>query len=155
MSELWLKVRPEAFVEKIAEWVEGLPFPDGEAVFLCICGGRNFSDVSVLNVAMARITMERPVAGVLTGGQRGADKMGTLWGMRHKIPTREINALWTTHGKAAGPIRNGRLVEALLQQKHPVVVALPGEIGTPDMIIRSRQAGINVLDIEEVLEQIG
>lgn len=153
-GDIWLDKDPSAFVERVAAWLDELPYGPSDPIYVCICGGREFRDVSVLNVTMARIRMERPIAAVITGGQRGADKMGTLWGMTHRFPTREINARWKAQGRAAGPIRNGKLVEALLLQKCPVVVALPGETGTHDMIVQSRQAGIPVLDIEDILDRL-
>jgi hypothetical protein len=49
-------------------------------------------------------------------------------------------------GKAAGSIRNQRMLDA---EKHiDVVVAFPGGRGTADMVRRARAAGIHVLEIK-------
>jgi len=41
----------------------------------------------------------------------GADKMAHDWCQRYQIIVRRYPADWTTHGRAAGPIRNRIMVE--------------------------------------------
>jgi hypothetical protein len=48
---------------------------------------------------------------------------------------------WNTHGRAAGPIRNQRMLDEV---KPELVVAFPGGRGTADMVRRAREAGVNV-----------
>ncbi len=49
---------------------------------------------------------------------------------------------WTTHGRAAGPIRNARM----LAEYHPdLVIAFPGGRGTLDMVSKAERAGVAVI----------
>ena len=51
----------------------------------------------------------------------------------------EMPADWTKHGKAAGPIRN----QKMLDECPDLVVAFPGGKGTADMVRRAMKAGID------------
>lgn len=61
---------------------------------------------------------------------------------RHR-PVRAFPADWHRDGKAAGPIRNRRM---LLEGMPDLVVAFPGGRGTADMVRRARAAGIEVVE---------
>ncbi len=54
-----------------------------------------------------------------------------------------FHAEWMKYGKAAGPIRNARM---LAEGKPDLVVAFPGGRGTADMLRRVREAGIEVIE---------
>lgn len=61
--------------------------------------------------------------------------------MRHRCYLINEEADWQTHGKAAGPIRNG----AMLAKHAPDgVVAFPGHNGTADCVRQAEAAGIKV-----------
>jgi hypothetical protein len=47
-------------------------------------------------------------------------------------------------GKAAGPIRNQRMID---EGKPDLVIAFPGGRGTADMVSRAKKAGIPVQEI--------
>jgi hypothetical protein len=47
------------------------------------------------------------------------------------VPVIEFPANWKVYGRAAGPIRNMKM---LLEGKPDLVVAFPGGIGTADMV---------------------
>lgn len=51
---------------------------------------------------------------------------------------------WKRHGRAAGPIRN----QKMLEEKPEMVVAFPGGKGTADMVKKAGQAGIEVFVVE-------
>lgn len=65
----------------------------------------------------------------------------TLPGVKH-LP---FEADWHTHGRAAGPIRNRRMIE---EGKPDLVVAFPGGRGTANMVNQARAAGIEVREVE-------
>ena len=48
---------------------------------------------------------------VVSGGARGADKMGEDWAKEHGIDTLIFPADWDKHGKAAGYIRNEDIIK--------------------------------------------
>jgi hypothetical protein len=53
---------------------------------------------------------------------------------------------WKAHGRAAGPIRNQRMID---EHRPELVVAAPGGRGTADMVRRARAAGIEVFEIPD------
>lgn len=50
---------------------------------------------------------------------------------------------WSKYGKAAGPMRNQKMLD---EYKPDLVVALPGGRGTADMVSRARVAGVEVIE---------
>jgi hypothetical protein len=105
-----------------------------------VCGGRNYDDfdrvVQVLGVL-------KPTPGLLIhGGASGADSLAALWAHECGIPTLPFYAAWHVHGRAAGPMRNQRMLDV---GKPDLVVAFPGGRGTADLLRRAEAAGVEVL----------
>ncbi len=110
-----------------------------------ICGGRDFADTEMFNTAMGDLVRLRGMPGrVIQGGADGADSMAKEWAARHALDSWSEVASWKTHGRAAGPIRNAKMLEF---NPH-LVVAFPGGKGTADMVRRSREAGVDVAEIK-------
>lgn len=82
------------------------------------------------------------------GKARGADLLADAVGIERGWDRRGFAADWTRYGKAAGPIRNQEMIDALLAEDDPVkvVVAFPDPTsrGTADCIERAWRAGIPV-----------
>lgn len=101
---------------------------------------------------MDRLHAETPVTCLIEGGALGADRLARRWAYTvGGITVETFPADWGAHGKAAGPIRNQRMID---EGKPDVVLAFPGGRGTADMIRRAEAAGIRVIrftapDIEE------
>ena len=111
-----------------------------------ICGGRD--PIPEVCDAVWNWVMENCAAGdvVIHGAARGVDHEAmiaaqTLPGVKHA----PFAADWGTHGKAAGPIRNQRMLD---EGRPDLVVAFPGGRGTADMVRRARAAGVKVELIE-------
>ena len=82
---------------------------------------------------------------VIHGGARGADDLARQWGeISVGIEGVEFRADWTARGKAAGMIRNQRMLD---EGRPDLVVAFPGGRGTADMVRRARKAGVEVIEI--------
>lgn len=86
---------------------------------------------------------------VVEGGARGADLMARAWCDQRGVPCVEVPALWTAHGKAAGPKRNAlmlRVAQALGAARNmPVEVVacpLPGSVGTTHMMNLAKDANL-------------
>jgi hypothetical protein len=105
-----------------------------------ICGGRDFRDGAMLSDALVPYRGKAKVVihGDATGADRLADKWGKIWGAL-VLP---FPADWTTHGRAAGPIRNQQMID---EGKPDIVIAFPGGRGTADMVRRAEKAGIEVI----------
>ena len=107
-----------------------------------VCGGRNFDDRKLLDWALEPFKSSETV--IIHGAAAGADHMASVWAKAHGIPVERYPADWKKHGKAAGPIRNQRMID---EGKPDLVIAFPGGRGTHDMCVRAEAAGIQVEDI--------
>lgn len=117
---------------------------------LLVCGGRYFCDGEALRRWMNEATVDRIAAEVVVihGGARGADYLAGEIARQAGVRVIVCPADWSTHGAAAGPIRN----QAMLDDHAPtLVLAAPGGDGTNDMVRRARRAGIPIIDKRGVL----
>lgn len=103
-----------------------------------VCGGRNYKDWD----AIERWLSPMPISFLIEGGASGADYMARQWAVKHGVPFETFEAEWEKHGRAAGPIRNRKMLE---EGKPDVVLAFPGGKGTADMVRAATDAGLEVL----------
>jgi hypothetical protein len=119
-----------------------------------VCGGRHFgllddgkgnwySDYPVINSAIDTIKEYKPTH-IISGGATGADQIGVFAAQCIPVEYSVYKADWHTHGKAAGMIRNRRM---LIEGKPDLVLAFPGGKGTANMVEISRKAGVKVVEI--------
>lgn len=110
-----------------------------------VCGGRDFADydflAQTLSDAVAEFVSQGEQALIIEGGARGADKLARQWAEKNGVERHTFYANWDRDGKAAGPIRNQRMLEV---GKPALVIAFPGGRGTEDMICRAENAGVPV-----------
>jgi predicted Rossmann-fold nucleotide-binding protein len=120
---------------------------DDKLMRCLVCGGRNYYNAkriaSVLMAAKERLGLSV----VIQGGARGADQLAAEWAWDNKILVSTFNADWKAHGKAAGAIRNKRMLD---EGKPDFVIAFPGGRGTADMILQSEKASVKVYRIDGV-----
>lgn len=108
-----------------------------------VCGGRNYSDFDTVCHTLNRVVSQvGDIDTLIHGDASGADSLAKDWAESHHIPTLAYPAEWEKHGRAAGPIRNQRMID---YGKPDIVVAFPGGRGTGDMINRAESAGLFVL----------
>lgn len=69
-----------------------------------IAGSRGWTDKQSLVQAIAMCGW--PVTTILSGGAKGADRLGEAWAKTHGIPLELYLADWDTWGKSAGYRRN-------------------------------------------------
>jgi hypothetical protein len=110
-----------------------------------VCGGRNFEDHKLLSSVLDELHAQHVFTVVIHGAARGADRLADGWALYNKIPPYRFHALWKSKGKAAGPIRNRRMLE---KGKPDLVVAFPGGAGTKDMVSAALGAGVKVLRVK-------
>ena len=114
---------------------------------ILVCGDRNMTDYKEIH----KILNEFPSDSVVIHGNcRGADKMAGRAAKKLGMEVMVFPADWKTFGKAAGPIRNTKM----LDEGHPdVVIAFHPNIsqskGTKNMIDQACMRNINVILIEE------
>jgi hypothetical protein len=110
-----------------------------------VCGGRDYggSD-AVWHVweVLDGIHAATAITAIIEGGARGADRCAREWANEHGVKCVTVPADWATHGHAAGPIRNRRM---LTDFSPDVVVAFPGGRGTANMVAQAEAAGVRVM----------
>lgn len=107
-----------------------------------VCGGRNYNNRDhIHNVLCDLDAMVGPISCIIHGCASGADSEAFIWSQMVGALHAPFRADWRAHGKAAGPIRNQRMID---EGKPDLVVAFPGGRGTDDMVRRARSAGVEV-----------
>ncbi len=81
---------------------------------LAIVGGRTFNDYDILNEHIAKVCQENDftITEIISGGARGADKLGERYAKDNNIPIRIFPAEWDKYGKSAGFRRNKDIIDA-------------------------------------------
>lgn len=106
-----------------------------------VCGGRDYNDRDhIWNTLVVIPDVTCIIHGCATGADHEAMCVAEALGIKHA----PFRADWHTHGKAAGPIRNARMLK---DGKPDLVIAFPGGRGTADMIRQATAAGIPVREI--------
>lgn len=106
-----------------------------------VTGGRKYDNQARVN----RVLNDLHPSQIAQGGASGADRSAALWAHETATSCYTYPADWTKHGKAAGPIRNQKMLEIF---QPDLVVAFPGGRGTEDMVDRARKAFVPVVQFE-------
>lgn len=109
-----------------------------------VCGGRSYRNEANVCRVLDAMHNDTPISVLIEGGASGADAMAASWAKIRKVNVRTFFARWQEFGKAAGPIRNRRMLD---EGKPDVVVAFPGDGGTENMVKQARHAGVRVVEI--------
>lgn len=107
-----------------------------------ICGGRDYSETEVAWRGLDFLDRDMKILTVIEGGATGADRIGRDWAIARNKNVVTVNADWKTHGRAAGPLRNQRMLD---EYKPDAVVFFPGGRGTEDMVRRAKTAGVKTI----------
>jgi hypothetical protein len=115
-------------------------------VKVLITGDRNWSDEFPIDVVIAGLLHlsqgGNQILVLLHGDARGADTLADTWRDTHGIVVKPFPADWAKHGKAAGPIRNRRM----LDEEPDLVVAFHDDLasskGTKDCVEEARRRQI-------------
>lgn len=117
-----------------------------------VCGGRDYDNWPFVEATLDDLAKEKGPIILVQGGATGADAWARQWARRQSVATlwHMINmpADWKKNGRAAGPIRNKRMLTECLPD---LVVAFPGGRGTSDMCGQAKKAGVPILLIADHL----
>ena len=102
-----------------------------------IAGGRNY----FLTQEDIRFLSTLPITEVVSGGANGADHGGEVFALNNNIVIKKFPADWTTHGRAAGPIRNEEMAKYA-----EAVVLFPGGAGTDSMAKLAKKYNLVIHD---------
>lgn len=109
-----------------------------------VCGSRHYSDRQRVEAELCALEVEHGMLTIIEGGATGADRLARSWAADTGHALETCPADWATHGKAAGPIRNQRMLDV---HKPDLVLAFAGGRGTADMVRRARRAGVRICEI--------
>lgn len=118
---------------------------------LLVCGGRKFglhsdgtenTDQSWLIYDTLQNYLEcYPELIIIQGGARGADRFAKRWAEFSNVLCLEFPAEWSKYGRAAGHIRNTKMLD---EGQPDLVLAFPGGSGTANMVSQAKKYGIRV-----------
>lgn len=106
----------------------------GEATKVLVTGSRDYKDRDTVWGVLDDLDREGGISVVVHGAAKtGADSLAEWWAKARSVPYLGYPADWRNEGKAAGPLRNRKMIEMFTPD---VVLAfpLPQSVGTIDMI---------------------
>jgi hypothetical protein len=109
---------------------------------ILVCGGRDYKDAARVDTVLSGY--RKLLSELICGGAPGADTLAWDWAWSNRFRCERYMADWKTHGRAAGPIRNQRMLD---EGKPDLVIAFPGGRGTADMMKRAKAAGVPVIEV--------
>lgn len=109
-----------------------------------VCGGRDFNDIGFIFAVLDEFHRVNTITELIEGDARGVDRIAGGWARDAKIKNTKFKADWKKWDKAAGPIRNQKMLD---EGKPETVIAFPGGTGTADMIERSERACVPVVRV--------
>lgn len=110
-----------------------------------ICGGRDFNDQAFAFGVLDMLAEEWVINAVVQGDcPTGADKLARMWCITRNHHFDSFPADWQANGRAAGPIRNQKMID---EGRPTKVVAFPGGRGTADMVRRAKAANLHVIEV--------
>lgn len=111
---------------------------------ILVCGGRDYGDWDAVRDELDRhvyrvsngLPYQWDLVKIVQGGASGADQLARRWANLRAVECVTYEADWDRHGRAAGPLRNQRMLDKEIPD---LVLAFPGGRGTKDMISRSKK----------------
>lgn len=108
---------------------------------ILVCGGRDYNDKATMYSILDEYGDLGDDITIIEGGANGADTLAEHVAVTNWWKSETYPADWKTYGRAAGPIRNQRMLD---EGKPDIVIAFPGGRGTEDMVRRAEKAGVSV-----------
>ena len=109
-----------------------------------VAGSRDFHDYGFLLNKLDWALSNREASGItiVSGGAKGVDALGERYAKDYGLSIERYPADWSTHGKAAGPIRNRQMAE----NADALAAFWDGKSrGTKNMIEEARKKGLRVI----------
>ena len=109
-----------------------------------VCGSRSYDNWEYIFARIEDIHKETPITEIIHGAAKGVDSWAGLWARRNSIQENRYPADWEGHGKAAGPIRNRRMLD---EGKPDLVMGFltPESKGTRNMLEQAHKAGVKCI----------
>ncbi len=110
---------------------------------IVVTGGRDYEDEAMIYDVLDGLS---PTTLFVGDCPTGADRVAREWAETTGVELRVFEADWTKHGKAAGPVRNGQMLNAA--GPDCFVVAFKGGRGTSDCARQAVGKNMIVLRVE-------
>lgn len=108
-----------------------------------IAGGINFNDYEMLCEKVSELLEGRDHITIISGHARGADSLGERYAKEHGMDLYVIEAEWKKYGKAAGPIRNRKMLQYAMEDEPMLIAFWNGTSrGTWNTISTAKKMGI-------------
>ncbi len=114
-----------------------------DPIVVLVCGGRAFDDALKLFGVLDGIHAATTIGRIIQGGAQGADRLARKWAASRGVRCSSYDAEWHLYGRAAGPLRNQRMLD---EGRPDLVVVMPGGDGTADMRNRAMKAGVAIAE---------
>ena len=114
-----------------------------------VCGGVDFNNEALLAETLDAI-LEKENTVIVSGGAKGADSLAEKYAADNGIKIKVFPANWNKYGKAAGPIRNKKMLEYISDSGNPLVIAFWNgkSRGTKNTIETARKMKIATLIVD-------
>lgn len=111
-----------------------------------ICGGTDFRDYALLRRKCDELIPESVSVEIVSGGARGADTMAERYAAAKGYGLSAFEAKWSLYGKAAGPIRNRKMIDYICEDNERIVIAFwnGSSRGTMNTIVTALRLGLRV-----------
>jgi hypothetical protein len=113
-------------------------------VRVLVFGNLDWYDFVPVIMKLRALVTEHPGLVVIEGGARGADTAGRLAGFELGCSVETYQAEWSKYGRAAGPIRNQRMVDEGRPDLALACYRSVPDRGTADMLRRLEEANVPV-----------
>lgn len=107
---------------------------------LLVTGGREYADEQTVRKVITALDPEV----VIHGAAPGLDTLAKQIAHELGIPDDAYKADWDGQGRAAGPLRNAKMIREGMPE---LCVAFPGGRGTADCTSKCKDAGVPVLTV--------
>jgi hypothetical protein len=104
-----------------------------------VCGDRNWEDSGKI---LGRLTRLPSDTTIISGHCRGADKLGEASAKLLGLKLEVYPAYWKEEGKAAGVLRNQRMLDTGADLVIAFHSNINRSVGTRDMLTRATKAGV-------------
>lgn len=116
---------------------------------ILVCGGRDYRDQDCVFDSLERLRRAGLINLLIHGDASGADRLASFWAREAGMDQVSYPANWKAHGRAAGPMRNRRMLH---HGRPQALIAFPGGRGTADMTALAIQAGLPIWRPAEQLD---
>lgn len=116
-------------------------------MIVLITGGRGYKNWREMCAVLDRLHAERKFTYLMHGDASGADQMAHRWAKKNGVQPVAMESLWEAKGNKDGTARNKRMLAFKMPD---LCVAFSGGRGTANMMRLAHEAGVELIDVEDL-----